>query len=524
MTINDILEIEQLKYCYEQAYSLHRHRVSPQMFTQREDTVFTLPSASDYVTGWEAIRAKFCGELYDVAPQADSYHTGWQICVPVIWENEKKQVCGIFPTFGYLALNMAPEIMKPPYQVLSTQELWYDRFFHEKDRWSISYLQAQFLIGQAVWRWDIEKDDGCAVKKELQEIPHPCLAARPFSGSPACGPHIAGGEGVSNWDKATGKSTLSGAYYGIQFAMSLYTLLWQCGRMDELVDRVFTAEEGISVSYEGQVSHGREAVREFFAGIKEETVKNGGFLRMDMPATQSVIFSEDGKQAEGRWLTKTSEILPAPGGNQYQVSIGTFSILFLCEEGIWKMKRVQWEPLQRFAPYRETPDANLEAYRKNPGAWLSELPVLKKLPAESIESCTAETLDLRNRLMNWLYQFHEQKDLTEGIRCKDVLSLEQMKKLQENCAFLLVTSPVIRMKEDLSLASAFFSVSKIKENSDGTMTHIRGGLYLELDQDAEDWSISRFAWYPYASLEPWKKKSDSGIQVKNSCVYNLNHV
>ena len=53
MTVNDILEAEQLKYCYEQAYALHRHTEIPSMFVRKPDTVFTLPSANDRTVGWD---------------------------------------------------------------------------------------------------------------------------------------------------------------------------------------------------------------------------------------------------------------------------------------------------------------------------------------------------------------------------------------------------------------------------------------------------------------------------------------
>ena len=68
MNLNDIFEVEQLKYCYEQAYALHRHRDIPDLFMREPDTVFTLPSADDRTEGWELINRKFCGELYYVSP------------------------------------------------------------------------------------------------------------------------------------------------------------------------------------------------------------------------------------------------------------------------------------------------------------------------------------------------------------------------------------------------------------------------------------------------------------------------
>ena len=61
MNLNDIFEVEQLKYCYEQAYALHRHRDIPDLFMREPDTVFTLPSAGDRTEGWELINRKLDG-------------------------------------------------------------------------------------------------------------------------------------------------------------------------------------------------------------------------------------------------------------------------------------------------------------------------------------------------------------------------------------------------------------------------------------------------------------------------------
>ena len=175
MNIDDILDAEQLKYCYEQAYALHRHTEIPELFAREPDTVFTLPSAGDRTVGWDLIHDKFCGELYRVSPDEDSFHTGWQICTPFLWEGDTGAVKGIFPTFGFLVLSMDAETMKPPYPVLSTLELWQDRFARREGRWKIHFLQAQFMLGQYTWNWDTSEDRGLAVQKKLREIPHPVL-------------------------------------------------------------------------------------------------------------------------------------------------------------------------------------------------------------------------------------------------------------------------------------------------------------------------------------------------------------
>lgn len=174
MNINDILEIEQMKYCYEQAYTMHRQAEIPQLFVQNDDTVFTIPSAGDVTIGWTNIYHKFTEDLPFVSPNEDSYHTGWQICTPFLWEDKNSNtVCGLFPTFGYLVLSMDPKVFQPPYQVLASLEMWNDKFEKTSMGWQIKYLQAQFLMGQCSWSWDTAGDEGVAVKGQLREVEHP---------------------------------------------------------------------------------------------------------------------------------------------------------------------------------------------------------------------------------------------------------------------------------------------------------------------------------------------------------------
>lgn len=174
--MDDILEIETMKYCYEQAYPTHRHDEMPELFVKADDTVFTIPSADDYVEGYDLIEDKFKNDLFHVSPNEDSYHTGWQITLPLIWEDKKAGVVkGIFPTFGHFVMNLVPELpfFKPPYNVNATSEMWFDHFVKTESGWKIKRLQAQFLQGQPIWKWDVEKDDSFATRKELRQTRHP---------------------------------------------------------------------------------------------------------------------------------------------------------------------------------------------------------------------------------------------------------------------------------------------------------------------------------------------------------------
>ena len=90
MDLNDILEIEQSKYCYEQAYALHRHKEIPALFLKSEGTTFDI--AGDAISGWDAVNRKFCEELFYVSSAEDSYHTGWQISMPLIYEDPVSEI------------------------------------------------------------------------------------------------------------------------------------------------------------------------------------------------------------------------------------------------------------------------------------------------------------------------------------------------------------------------------------------------------------------------------------------------
>ena len=156
MDLNDILEIEQSKYCYEQAYALHRHKEIPALFLKSEGTTFDI--AGDAISGWDAVNRKFCEELFYVSSAEDSYHTGWQISMPLIYED---------PVSG--------DAMKPPYTVLSALEMWNDRFTRADGAWKIRNLSAKFMLGQSVWRWNPAGDTGLAVQHKLYSVPHPVL-------------------------------------------------------------------------------------------------------------------------------------------------------------------------------------------------------------------------------------------------------------------------------------------------------------------------------------------------------------
>ena len=508
MTVNDILEAEQLKYCYEQAYALHRHTEIPSMFVRKTDTVFTLPSAGDRTVGWDVINEKFCGELYYVSPNEDSFHTGWQICTPLLWEDPDGEIRGIFPTFGFLVLSMDPETMKPPYPVLSTLELWQDRFARSEGQLKIHYLQAQFLLGQCVHRWDPARDTGYAVRKMLRTIPHPFLGRPSVNVADA---NESSGKVPSEESDSSRTASVTGSfgsiYYGVQSAMSLYTLLWQCGRMQEIPEQLFCDAEDISVSYDKEENaENQSAVKAFYRNMQERVADDSGFLRVDMPATQWIEVSEDGLSSTGRWITMTRQIKPSETGNQYCISIGAYENTFVRCGDSWKIKSIRYRMLQEFAPYDETPDMNLENYRKDPAGWITDLPGLPIISGRGMTEQTLQTLRLRNEILSWFYRYSCETPGTTVFSCRSEKTQEQIRTALSGSRYILATSPVIRTDRDMTKAEAFFSVTLIKDTSPDRMTYVRGSIFITLENGKDGFEILDFSWYPYASLDPLEKQ------------------
>jgi len=144
---------------------------------------------------------------------------------------------------------------------------------------------------------------------------------------------------------------------------------------------------------------------------------------------------------------------------------------------------------------------NLEAYRKDPSSWITDLPVLTALFSEGITRKTGEILQLRNEIFSWLDRYEAGSG---AFPCEEEDIRDRIRACLRGCGFILATSPVIRMEDDLSAAEAFFSVSLIQDSGAEIMTDIRGSIGMRLERGEEGWMIREFDWYPYASLDPWK--------------------
>ena len=157
-------------------------------------------------------------------------------------------------------------------------------------------------------------------------------------------------------------------------------------------------------------------------------------------------------------------------------------------------------------PYNETPDMNLENYRKDPAGWLAELPELPVISDRGITERTLQTLRLRNEILSWFYRFSCETDRTTLFPCRSEKTQEQIRAALSDSRFILATSPVIRMDPNLKHAEAFFSVTLLEDTSPDCMTYTRGSIFTTLEKGQENFEILDFSWYPYASLDPLRKQ------------------
>ncbi len=170
MNANDLFEIEQMKFYYEQAYAIHRHLDLPYLFCNESSSLLDIDG--DLTLGIKSIIKKFA-ELAEVSPCEDSYHTGWQICTPLIEIDESSGEGRIIsPTFGYLVLNFHPDIFQSPYTVCASFELWDDVIRKENGIWKTYQLHAKFMLNQPVWKWNAKQDSSTATRFEMKLIQH----------------------------------------------------------------------------------------------------------------------------------------------------------------------------------------------------------------------------------------------------------------------------------------------------------------------------------------------------------------
>ncbi len=171
MKISDIIEIEQMYNYYEVGLATNLYDNLPYLYTQND------PKATIMRTGITK-----CGteEIFDFyagthggkrgAPRYDTWHTGAQICVPLIEIDENGMTArGRFPTHGYFVYDQGSDHM-PPYDVDSTWEMWFDDFVKENQIWKLKHFHFISMTANKIWKWNPEGDTGYAVKCALSTI------------------------------------------------------------------------------------------------------------------------------------------------------------------------------------------------------------------------------------------------------------------------------------------------------------------------------------------------------------------
>lgn len=176
MSADDVLAVEQVAYFYEQAYRTggHLHH-APALFSLSDEIELHTHANR---TGHNAIKAQY-QEYYDGTPLYDTYHSGQQICTPVI-EIKGDKARGQFPTSSFFinccAGIPAQPIPDPPYTINSTFELWFHDFVREHGLWKIFNFHFSGLVSfgmmEPFWLWD-PSDDGLAARSMLYTLSTP---------------------------------------------------------------------------------------------------------------------------------------------------------------------------------------------------------------------------------------------------------------------------------------------------------------------------------------------------------------
>lgn len=295
-------------------------------------------------------------------------------------------------------------------------------------------------------------------------------------------------------------------YYGIQFAQSLYLMLWQDEKFEEITDRVFIHDDDIEVKYQGLGRvKGTDNVREFFHKVAEKTRDRGNFWRMDMPATQFIEPGKNEDTAIGHWTTVTRVRRTEVSEEKMDYVLGQFTNVFVRENGIWKIKSLSWKKLWKVAEFPLMPDIHLENYQKTPEKWLEKLPELEALSDEGVSPKTREILQLRNEIYGCFYKYNCSKEIGWLENCGNGQAGRGLCDMLDNCRYILATSPVIDMNDSMDFAKAFYSISLLKDKSDSYVDPVRGSIYLELKKEAGKWIPQELNWYPLATIDAWRK-------------------
>lgn len=227
-------------------------------------------------------------------------------------------------------------------------------------------------------------------------------------------------------------------------------------------------------------------------------------LTVNNSTTQYIEQGVDENHAIGHWTTIFYDFDNTDVGSNIYLVIGIYENEFVLENHIWKLQKSNWKECYKCGPWKVGEDNKLSSYLKAPEAWVPEIPELVSLENLEVSSRTMEILALRNDILGSFTSFNNGRDLS----WVDALCTEEVageaRELLSKVETLLVTSPVLKMSDDLKKVEAFFSMNVLSKYGENQIVSTRGSLRLLLEKRKSGWKVYDLSWYDYISLEPWE--------------------
>jgi hypothetical protein len=130
----------------------------------------------------------------------------------------------------------------------------------------------------------------------------------------------------------------------VQKAYGYYLEHWMA---DEITD-LFSNAPDATLSLFAGIYTGKESIKRYFNG--EDPDHNPEFLHQVMQLSDIIDIGEDGKTAEGRWYGFGSVAFPAGKGVRPSAFSGIYTCDYIKEEGVWKIKKLKWNPIYMVPP------------------------------------------------------------------------------------------------------------------------------------------------------------------------------
>ncbi len=130
----------------------------------------------------------------------------------------------------------------------------------------------------------------------------------------------------------------------LQKAYGYYLEHWMA---DEIAG-LFSDSPDVTLSLFAGIYIGKESIKRYFRG--EDPDRNPEFLHQVMQLSDIIDIAEDGKTAEGRWYGFGSVAFPSGKGVRPSAFSGIYTCLYSKEDGIWKIRKLQWNPIYMVPP------------------------------------------------------------------------------------------------------------------------------------------------------------------------------